>query len=145
MKWSKLYNPIMKALIRSPLHGSVSKNYMIITFTGRKSGKVYSVPVEYFTIDGYVGAFTQAERIWWRNLRDGAAVSVHLQGKERKGTSEAITGDVEVFAPAFRAYLQKWPGRAKYFKVAETADGQLDEDDIKRAAQTHVVIRIRLE
>ena len=47
MKWSKLYNPLMKWLLRSPLHGVVSKMYLLVTFTGRKSGTVYSTPVEY--------------------------------------------------------------------------------------------------
>ena len=33
---------IMKFVLRSPLHGMVSKTVLLITFTGRKSGKTYT-------------------------------------------------------------------------------------------------------
>ena len=29
-------------------------------------------------------------RTWWRNLRSGAAVKLHLEGKERPAQAEAI-------------------------------------------------------
>ncbi len=38
------YNPIMMWLLRSPLHGMLSSSTMIITYTGRKSGKMFSTP-----------------------------------------------------------------------------------------------------
>lgn len=43
----RLVNPLMKLLLRSPLHGLVSKRLMLLTMTGRKSGKQYSIPVGY--------------------------------------------------------------------------------------------------
>jgi hypothetical protein len=43
----KLQNPMMRWLLRSPLHGLVSKVYLLLSVTGRKSGKVYVVPVQY--------------------------------------------------------------------------------------------------
>ena len=47
LELSKIYNALMKSVLRSPLHGMVSKNFMLITFTGRRSGKVYTTPVNY--------------------------------------------------------------------------------------------------
>ena len=52
MKLSKLYNPLMIGLLHSPLHGVVSKIYMVITFAGR---------------------------VWWRNLQGGAAVTLRVR------------------------------------------------------------------
>jgi hypothetical protein len=37
----------MKRLLRSPLHGIVGRSFMLITFTGRKSGRAYTTPVQY--------------------------------------------------------------------------------------------------
>jgi len=34
-------------LLQSPLHGLVSQGMLLITVTGRKSGKTYTTPVEY--------------------------------------------------------------------------------------------------
>jgi hypothetical protein len=33
--------------LRSPLHGILSKNFLLINFTGRKSGRVFTTPVSY--------------------------------------------------------------------------------------------------
>ena len=40
-------NAGMRFILRSPLHGMVSKTITLISFTGRKSGKAYSTPVSY--------------------------------------------------------------------------------------------------
>ena len=44
---NQVVNPFMKWLLKSPLHGLVSSHYMLITVKGRKSGKLYTTPVEY--------------------------------------------------------------------------------------------------
>lgn len=41
------YNLFTRWLLRSPLQSMISKNFMLITYTGRKSGKVYDTPVNY--------------------------------------------------------------------------------------------------
>jgi len=43
----KIMNPLMKALLYSPLHGEVSKSLMLLSFTGRKSGMKFTPPVGY--------------------------------------------------------------------------------------------------
>jgi len=40
-------NPLMKALLYSPLHGEVSKSLMLLSFTGRKSAMKFTPPVGY--------------------------------------------------------------------------------------------------
>ncbi len=142
IKWSKLYNPIMRALLHSPLHGPISRHFMTITFTGRKSGRVYTVPVEYFYDGDTLMCFTSRDRVWWKNLRGGAPITAHVRGRELQGTAEAITGDVAAFEAALRAYLRKYPGRAKYFDVRMDADGGPNPEDVARAAAAKVVVRI---
>jgi len=41
------YNPLVSAILRSPLHPLMSGAYVIVTFTGRRSGAMYSTPVQY--------------------------------------------------------------------------------------------------
>lgn len=38
-------NVIVRALLRSPLHWAMSHNTMLLALTGRKTGRVYRVPV----------------------------------------------------------------------------------------------------
>ena len=87
-KWMfGLLNPFIRALLRSPLHHLVSKDFMVLSFTGRRSGKPYAVPV------GYV---QQANRLyfsclagWWTNL-PGTAVTVRLRGRDYRGVARRI-------------------------------------------------------
>jgi len=54
-------NPLMHALLRSPLHGLLSGMLMLRSYTGRKSGKVYTIPIGYFAWDAdELMAFTSA-------------------------------------------------------------------------------------
>jgi len=46
--WLLRLNPLMRALLRSPLHGLLSGMLMLLSYTGRKSGKVYTIPIGYF-------------------------------------------------------------------------------------------------
>ena len=74
------YNTIMKWVLCSSLHGLLSKNIMLITFTGRKSGKVYTLPVNYVRDGDVFSVVSFRHRTWWRNLRGGAPASGSTQG-----------------------------------------------------------------
>ena len=42
------YNPIIKLLLLSPLHGFASKDILLLEYTGRRSGKKITVPLSIF-------------------------------------------------------------------------------------------------
>lgn len=145
MKFSDLYNPIMRFVLRSPLHGIISSSILILSFTGRKSGRTYDVPLEYARDGNTLVAITQMSRVWWKNLRGGVPVTVLLQGKTLSGTATAIAGDASAFNAAFMIYLNGFPGRGeKYFNVHMEDDGNLNQTDVARAAENHVAVRIEL-
>jgi hypothetical protein len=82
-------NPLMPALLRSPLHGLLSGMLMLLSYRGRKSGKVYTIPIGYFVwgTDELMG-FTSAR--WWTNLRDGAPVTLLLKGQRLQAVPTVI-------------------------------------------------------
>lgn len=84
----KLQNPMMKWLLRSPFHGSVSGIYMLITFTGRKSGTVYTTPVQYGRDVQTLYVITSEGYTWWKNLRGGTDVTVRVRGKDYQAHAE---------------------------------------------------------
>lgn len=91
MQWQKLYNPMVSWLLRSPLHGLMSNSTMLITFTGRKSGKTYTTPVNYVWDDDHtLLAVSRTDRLWWRNLRASAPVKVCLRGQTLKGVGRGV-------------------------------------------------------
>jgi deazaflavin-dependent oxidoreductase (nitroreductase family) len=137
------FNPMMKWMLRSPLHGILDKRTLVIRYKGRKSGKVYETPVNYVQEDGSLLITSYRQRTWWRNLLGSAPVDVILKGKERHGTAEAFTRDEEV-AKYLQAYLSKVPQTAKYFQVNLDKDGQPIQSDVDRAAQERVIVRVQL-
>src|SRR5688572_15123291 len=79
-----LLNPVVKALLRSPLHGLLSHELMILSFTGRTSGKQYAVPVGYLQQDNRL--YFSCLAGWWQNLPE-APVTVRLSGQDRAATA----------------------------------------------------------
>ena len=138
------YNPIIKTLLRSPLHGFVSKNMMLMTYTGRKSGRQYEVPMNYFPIhengSEFLATTSKPERVWWRNLRNGAEVRVLVRGKTYPAYAVAYQAEGEVGEHLHTLFHQN-PGVAKYFDVKVDSLGVPDQDDVARLAGETVFIR----
>jgi hypothetical protein len=132
----------MKFMLRSPVHGMVSKFTLLITFTGRKSGKTYTTPVSYSQFEDQVYIFTHAN--WWKNLRGGAPVILCLQGRELKGLAEPIAEDRSTIADRLAAHLRQVPSDARYYSVTFDEHGNPKAEEIERAAQTVVMICVRL-
>lgn len=134
-------NKTMKFILRSPLHRLVSHSLMLITFTGRKSGKFYTTPIGYSEHDGEVVAFTHA--VWWKNLRGGAPVTLRLRGREFAGIAEPVENK-EAVAAGLMVHLQMIPGNARFYGVTIDPVAGLIAEDVDRAAQNAVMIRVRL-
>ena len=92
-------NRVLALLLRSPLHGLLSRRLLLIAVTGRRSGRVHTLPVMYSAGADRgllrIGVAAPAAKRWWRNLRgEGAAVRVWVRGVERIGHAVA-RGDEE--------------------------------------------------
>jgi deazaflavin-dependent oxidoreductase (nitroreductase family) len=79
MPWQRLYNPFV-IVLRSSLHGFMGRSTLLLTYTGRKSGKAYTLPVNYLRDGDTLLVVSSCEHIWWKNLRGGAPVAVRVRG-----------------------------------------------------------------
>jgi len=136
-------NAFMKALLRSPLHGMLSANTLIITLTGRKTGKPVSTPVNYVADGKQLIITSKPERSWWRNARGGANVELQLRGKKVDATAQAIEEPTAVAVQLGR-YLGRAPQFARYFNVNQLPDGSFDSGDLAKAAHERVVVLVDL-
>ncbi len=135
-------NKAMKAVLRSPLHGMVSKGVLLITFTGRKSGKNFTTPVSYSQDGDLLYIFSHAA--WWKNLRPDEPVTLRLRGKDVPGLPETVAGDKTAIAERLAAHLRKVPSDARYYGVTFDDRGSPRADELEKAVQTVVMIRVRL-
>ncbi|MGE5223770.1 MAG: nitroreductase/quinone reductase family protein [Omnitrophica WOR_2 bacterium] len=135
-------NQFMKFMLRSRMHGLVSSSILLISFTGRKSGKTYSTPVSYSQTGDQVTIFTHAA--WWKNLRSGAPVTLRLRGLEIQGIAETVAEDKQAVAAGLIEHLRKVPGDASYYGLTLDDHKSPGAEEVKQAAQTVVMIRVRL-
>lgn len=84
----RLVNPAMGLLLRSPLAGLARNQFMVLSFTGRKTGRPYSIPLSAHLIDGQLYALTGAG--WKQNFRGAAPVQVVYDGKTTAMRGELI-------------------------------------------------------
>jgi len=84
----RMINPILRYLLRTPLAGAAREQLMVLNFTGRKSGRQYSVPVSAHMIDGDLYALANAG--WKANFRGGAPAQVLHEGKTTAMQGELI-------------------------------------------------------
>ena len=132
----------MKFVLRSPMHGMVSKTVLLITFTGRESGKTYTTPVDYSRDGDQVYIFTHAN--WWKNLCGGAPVTLRIQGREFQGLAEPIAEDKCAVAAGLTVHLRKVPSDARFYGVTFDDHGNPRAEEVEKAVQTVVMIRMRL-
>ena len=135
-------NNAMKFVLRSPVHKMVSKFTLLITFTGRKSGKTYTTPVSYSQFGDQVYIFTHAN--WWKNLCGGAPVTLTIRGQEFKGWAEPVAEDKDAIATWLSTHLREVPSDAKYYSVTLDKQGNPKADEVKQAVHTVTMIRVRL-
>jgi deazaflavin-dependent oxidoreductase (nitroreductase family) len=137
------YNAFVVAVLRSPLHGLLSRDMLLLSYTGRTSGRPYTLPLNYIKIGDALLILSMRSRTWWRNLRDGAEVSLRLRGHERTATSE-VCEDAAAVAAGLRRMLAERPGLGRFFGVAPGLTGLGDEERLAAAAVTRVIVQVYL-
>jgi hypothetical protein len=139
----KLANKIMKFLLRTPLHGVMSRHIMLITFRGRKSGKEFTTPIGYERLGNTVRAFT--DHSWWKNFTSQPEVTLTIQGRRYPGTAEAVHDDKETIAKELQAYIQHSPMAARAFSVEVDASGKAVPASARQAAERLTLVRVHLK
>src|SRR5215218_8230084 len=94
---NRVVNPLIRWLLRSPLHRLASRRLALITYTGRRSGRRYTIPVGYQMADLQltITVGSPDHKVWWRSLTGtGAPVELIVRGRRRTGHAVATrTGD----------------------------------------------------
>ncbi len=138
------YNDFVKFFLRTPLHGLFSKSTLLITLTGRKSGRQTTTPVSYYASDSKILWVVSARnRTWWRNALGGAPVMLRLRGTDMPARAEAILEEEQV-AVQLRDYLGRFPAMARYFDIHRNTDGTLAEADVAREASRRLFVKIEI-
>ena len=135
-----IINPSMRLLLRSPLHGLVSRSLMLITFKGRVTGRTYTTPVRYTKVGSTIRWFTNRDAKWWPNLKHDPTVVLRLAGRDVACSTRVIDDDPATVRALLASYLTQFPGDAVYHEVGLTEDGTPVPEDLDRAASHSLVV-----
>jgi hypothetical protein len=84
-----MVNPLVRALLRSPLHPLLSRRLVLLRVTGRRSDRTFELPVGYVRNDTGILVTVGApdRKQWWRNF----GCRPRSRGKARAGVASALT------------------------------------------------------
>ena len=103
-------NGLVLAVLRSPAHRLLSGMTIELSYTGRRSGRQFTLPVQYAR-EGerlLVAVQDPAAKAWWRNFRTPQEVIVRLRGKPRQGTARVVAPDDPAWDEDRRLYEARW-------------------------------------
>ena len=135
-----LLNPMMRILLRSPVHSLVSNSLMLVTFTGRRSKRTFTTPVRYIRDGEIIRAFTAASNQWWRNMRGGTEVRLLIAGSEARYRAEAIDNAPDRVRAGLQDLLRVFPQDAPYYEIALRTDKQPDASTLERASRSTIMV-----
>ena len=135
-------NDFMSWMLRSPFHGVLSNGMMLITVTGRKTGKKYTTPVGYYEEGGFLWVITSRDRTWWKNLQGGAEVGLLLKRKPVTAFAEPDLDESAVEARMYE-YVKHVPQAAKPLGI-RVENGNANAEDIARTAKDRLFVKIKV-
>ena len=138
----RVLNPIVRLLLRSPLHRLMSKQYMLLSVAGRKTGRSYTIPVGRHYLDGDL--LVGARGVWKANLRGGADVRVTIEGRERAGRAE-LDEDPDRTTEVYKRLLAQLGRRkASVLGLKVNVDREPTHEEMKAAVGNRAIARISL-
>lgn len=138
-------NPLLRAVLASPVGRGLNRALLLLEFQGRRSGRTYRTPVGFVRDGDRIVVVTSPTYRWWRNVIGGADVRVRVDGAWHAARAELITPDDprhgEVLALQVRL---RGPQMLRAFGVPVTDDGRLPDESRDTAVNAHLVL-IQLE
>ena len=119
-------------LLRRDWMGSAGNIIMVITTTGRKSGKSFTTPVGYQWDGETVVAFTVGGvSNWYKNVGQNPLVTLEIKKKTYKMSGAYVT-DTEEIRRILELYKREQPTMLpRFFGIPADSDG----DDLMKAAE----------
>jgi F420H(2)-dependent quinone reductase len=138
----KLVNVPIRTLLGLPFKTPLSDRLMLVSFTGRKSGRLYRQPVSYVREGDTL--LTPGGGRWKLNLRDGEPVQLRLKGRDVVARPEIVRDIEEVDRLVWQ--MVSVNRRLSSFVPFVEQDGSIDRDKLETAlAYGFCVVRWHLD
>jgi deazaflavin-dependent oxidoreductase (nitroreductase family) len=123
-------NVPMRAVLSLPVPTPLSANLMLISYTGRKTGKAYRQPVSYVR-DGDA-LLTPGGGRWTLNLAGGRPVRIRWRGRQVAARPELVTDAAEA-ERLLGVIAAKNPRAARFIPIPRRGDGRPEPEALDAA------------
>lgn len=93
---AKVFNTAFTPLLSLPVIGpALGRSMVTVSYTGRKSGRRFSLPVAYQRRgdEVVIGVAMPDQKQWWRNFTSGGDLTLHFPDGDRTGRAVAARSD----------------------------------------------------
>ena len=135
-------NWVPAAILCSPGHRLLSGKRLVLTFTGRRTGRRYATPVNYLQRGRELLITTDSP--WWHNFDVDARVQVRLRGKRLQATARAVR-EPDAVVEYLTAIVRDHPPYGRWAHIHVGADGTPDPADVRAEVERgRVLVRVHL-
>lgn len=121
----RVLNPLLRALLLSPLGNRLPPLMAVLVFTGRRSGRSFTVPVGVHELASGPVVFTEAR--WRLNFAGGREVSVRRGRQHREGRG-VLVEDPQQVAHALAEAIERVGARDLALRT--TPGREITHDDL---------------
>lgn len=137
LQWlSRVGTPIVTWVLSGKSHSLMSRQLLLVRFTGRKTGRSYTTPVSYVR-DGNELLIPGGGK-WWKNLA-GGPVSVRFKGSWMSVSPEVITESRGISEVLGRMMVRS-PAVPIFTGIGRGPDGQPNPGDLERERRRGFVV-----
>lgn len=122
----------MRLLLRLPFPTPLSGRLMLLSYTGRKSGKAYQTPVSYVQQGDTL--LSPGGGNWKWNLQDGRPVQIRLRGRAVMARAELIK-DPDEIERSLAVMTAENPGVSAFVGIPKESDGRLNRQRLEDAVR----------
>src|SRR6266508_653642 len=127
-----ILNVPMRVLLRLPFQTPLSGRLMLVSFTGRKTGKAYRQPVSYVQQGDTL--LTPGGGKWKLNLQEGQPVRIRLRGRDVLVRPELIKDPNEI-ERLLAVMTAANPGVSAWVGIPKGPDGRLNRGLLETAVR----------
>lgn len=133
----RVINRFMRTVLGLPFPTPLGKRLMLVSLTGRKTGRHYRQPVSYVRHGDAL--LTPGGGNWKRNLTVGQPVNLHINGREQTAIPEFIT-DPDTAADLLAVMIAGNPAISRFSGIELDAHGRPDSQRVKKALEHDFVV-----
>lgn len=128
----RVVNVPMRVLLSLPFATPLSRRLMLVSLTGRRTGRSYRQPLSYVRQGETL--LTPGGGQWKLNLREGEPVPMRLQGRTIRARPEVVRdlGEVDRLLTVMAAAN---PSVSAFTGIPKGSDGHLDRDRLQTAVR----------